>query len=403
MDVGPIFRAMMRNKLGVLLVAVQIAFTMTVMVNAIFIINERSALMARPSGLDEETLFHLRSVGFGSQFDEAATVSEDLDRLRQLPGIANATVINAIPVSGSGSSTGVRAIADPDAPSVNTAIYRVDDQALDTMGLDLVTGEDFDVTDFRVRQPGDRELSVKTIISEALALELFPEQGSGAIGRTIYMDGVNPVQVVGIVKQLQAPWPQSTMVERSMMVPENMIDGYSTYLVRAEPGQLGRMMIETEELLATSSSNRLIMQLQSLAETREESYRVDSAMSTILIVVIVTLLFITSMGIVGLAVFGINRRRKQIGTRRALGATKREITAYFMTENLLITGIGVTVGAILTLGFNVFLVQSFNMSRIDWYYTPIGMLTLIVVGLVSVLGPSRGAAKVPPALATRSV
>jgi len=58
-----------------------------------------------------------------------------------------------------------------------------------------------------------------------------------------------------------------------------------------------------------------------LQETREESYRLDSSMATILLVVIVTLVFITSMGIVGLAVFGINRRRNQIGTRRALGAT----------------------------------------------------------------------------------
>ena len=50
MEIGPIFRAMLRNKLGVCLIALQIAFTMTVVVNAIYIINERSRLMARPSG-----------------------------------------------------------------------------------------------------------------------------------------------------------------------------------------------------------------------------------------------------------------------------------------------------------------------------------------------------------------
>ena len=65
MEIGPILRALTRNKLGVVLIALQIAFTMTVMVNAVFIINERSAAMARPSGLDEPNMFYLSSTVFG--------------------------------------------------------------------------------------------------------------------------------------------------------------------------------------------------------------------------------------------------------------------------------------------------------------------------------------------------
>src|SRR5690606_32351565 len=110
-----------------------------------------------------------------------------------------------------------------------------------------------------------------------------------------------------------------------------------------------------------------------------------------------------AMGIVGLAVFSINRRRKQIGTRRALGATRAEILRYFLLENAMITGLGVIAGAVLTIGFNIFLVQTFNMPRIDWYYTPLGMLALLLVGQLAVIGPSRGAANITPALATRSV
>ena len=86
-----------------------------------------------------------------------------------------------------------------------------------------------------------------------------------------------------------------------------------------------------------------------------------------------------------------------------MGATQREIIRYFVIENLLISSVGVVAGAVLTIGFNIFLVQSFNLPRIDWYYTPLGMLALILVGLLAVLGPSRGAAKVSPALATRTV
>ena len=111
MEIGPILRAMTRNKLGVMLIALQIAFTMTVIINAVFIINERSRLMARPSGLDEANLFFLSSTGFGDDFSEAITVADDLAMLRQTPGIINASVINAVPLTSSGSGTALRLVA----------------------------------------------------------------------------------------------------------------------------------------------------------------------------------------------------------------------------------------------------------------------------------------------------
>lgn len=403
MEIGPIFRAMLRNKLGVCLIALQIAFTMTVVVNAIYIINERSRLMARPSGLDEANLFFFRSAGFQDAFDEESAIVEDRTLLESTPGILSMSVVTSVPLSGSGSSTGVRLVPDSTRPSTGTANYLVDHNAVDTMGLELIAGENFTESDVLTFQPQEQWAGVKTIISEALAKELFPGGAIEAVGESIYLPDNDPVQIIGVVRQLQAPWSESSLVERSMMLPGNTLDGQSLYLVRTEPGQVNSMMLRTEELLAGSNPNRIIMNVQSLEETREESYRIDSSMSRILLVVIVTLVFITSMGIVGLAVFGINRRRKQIGTRRALGATQGEIIRYFVLENLIISAIGVSLGGVLTIGFNVFLVQAFNMPRIDWYYTPLGMLTLVLVGLLAVLGPSRRAALIPPALATRSV
>ncbi|MDH4005456.1 MAG: cell division protein FtsX, partial [Gammaproteobacteria bacterium] len=64
MEIGPIWRSMLRNKGGFILIAVQIAVTMTIMVNAVAIIQERSVDMARPSGLDEANTFALASVSF---------------------------------------------------------------------------------------------------------------------------------------------------------------------------------------------------------------------------------------------------------------------------------------------------------------------------------------------------
>jgi putative ABC transport system permease protein len=70
---------------------------------------------------------------------------------------------------------------------------------------------------------------------------------------------------------------------------------------------------------------------------------------------------------------------------------------------LFISGIGVVIGAVLTIGFSIVLTTNFNMPTMAWYYTPVGMLALIVIGQLAVLGPAAGAARIQPAIATRSV
>lgn len=404
MNTGPIIRALMRNKLGAALIALQIAFTMTVIINAIFIINERNRLIDQPSGMDDSSLFHVTVIGFGDDYDEEIVARDDLETLRRTPGIVNASVVNAIPVSGSGSSTSVRLIPDPTSPGTGTAIYRSDEQILDTMNLDLIAGEGFSETDMRLRYETGATMADKAVVSRALVEELFAtEDVDSVIGETMFVDGDKQLQIVGVVEALQAPWPTSTLVERSTIVPENFIDNFSRYMIRTEPGQLDRMMAEVEELLVANNSDRVIRQIRSMSETRFETYRVDNALTTILWVVVGTLVVINSMGIVGLAVFSINRRRKQIGTRRALGATRMAILRHFLLENFFITTIGVSIGALLTLGLSIVLTTNFNMPTMAWYYTPIGAFLLILVGQLAALGPSAKATRVAPATATRSV
>ena len=118
---------------------------------------------------------------------------------------------------------------------------------------------------------------------------------------------------------------------------------------------------------------------------------------------IVLLVAITALGIVGLASFSVNRRTRQIGTRRALGASKAAILRYFMTENFLISLVGVLIGAGLTVGLNMFMVETFSLTRISWYLVPAAMLILCIVGQIAVFQPARRASAVPPAVATRTV
>ena len=100
MELGPIFRAMLRNKPGFVLIGLQIAFTMAIMTNAIAIIQERSDLMARPSGVDEANVFYLTSLTFDPDVDRRVLIDEDLRALRALPGVVNAISTNSVPLRG---------------------------------------------------------------------------------------------------------------------------------------------------------------------------------------------------------------------------------------------------------------------------------------------------------------
>ena len=403
-EIGPILRAMMRNKVGAILIAIQIAVTMTIIVNSVFIIWERHQQMQRESGTDEANSFYLSSLGFAANFNPKVTIKEDLDLLRNLPGVVAATQINAVPISGSGWSMGLQTEPGAEHDGIGLAVYMVDEHGIDALDVELIAGENFEPSDVRWRESVQPNWPDKTIITQAMAERLFPDDPwQSAVGKTVYINDNEPIIIIGIIDKLQAPWVGWDNVENAMLSPENQNYESVNYYIRTEPGMRDEMMSKIEELLAASADGRIIRNLRTLEENRERSYRGDRAMIKILSTVMVILTVVTALGIVGLASFSVNQRKKQIGTRRALGASQTDILRYFMVENFLISSIGVVLGAALTIGLNIVLVNAFSLDPIEWFYIPVGMLILWLVGQLAVFGPAKKAANIPPAIATRTV
>src|SRR5690606_10800475 len=144
-------------------------------------------------------------------------------------------------------------------------------------------------------------------------------------------------------------------------------------------------------------------QTKTFSELRDEFYQQPRAMAWLLGIVCLALLFVTALGIVGLASFWVQQRTKQIGVRRALGATRGQILRYFQTENFLLATIGIVIGMLLAFAINQMLMSRYALPRLPLSYLPVGALVLWLLGQVAVLGPARRAAAVPPAVATRSV
>lgn len=403
LELGPIFRALLRNKIGALLIAIQIAFTMAIIVNSVFIIYERSQETKRPSGIDEANTFFINSSGFGNNFDKKGTIRQDLDAIRAISGVVDAIQINAIPISGGGWSMGLQTEPGAEHDGVGVAVYMVDEHGINALDVELLAGENFTQNDIRWRGNAESDWPDKIIVTQAMAERLFPDTPyAESIGKTVYINDTEPMLISGIIDKLQAPWVGWRNVENAMLSPEYLERDSVRYLIRTEPGMRDQLMKTVEEYLAKNKS-RVVDNMRSIDYVRERSYRGHTAMIKILTTVIATLTIVTSLGIVGLASFSVNRRKKQIGIRRALGATKIDILRYFMMENFVISSVGVVLGAMLTIGLNMLLVNALSIKPLDWFYIPAGMFLLYLVGQFAVFGPAKKATKIAPATATRTV
>ena len=404
MEIGPIWRALMRNKTAYVLIALQIAVTMAIMVNAVAIIQERSRMMARPSGVDEPNVFHLESVSFSLDFDQAASVAEDLEAIRAMPGVVDAIASNTVPLRNGGWSSGVATEPGEEVDPTGVAMYFTDDHGIDTFGLDLIAGENFAATDIGWYGFSSTRWPPSGILSREAAATLFPDTAvHEVVGKTVYLNNKDAVRIVGIVDRLQAAWKGWDGVERSMLVPAFLEGSGTRYVVRTEPGYRDELMPQVERKLSELNDGRIIRDMMTMDETRQRSYHEDAAMIKLLVFIVSLLTAITALGIVGLASFSVARRTRQIGTRRALGASRPAILRYFMLENFMVSSVGIGGGAILAVAMNIWMVQTFELTPIDWYIIPLAMAVLWLVGQAAVYGPARRASMVPPAVATRSV
>lgn len=405
MDIGPIWRAMMKNKAGFVLIAMQIAVTLTIMVNAFGIIQERAGKIDRDSGIDEANTFAFASVLFNDYEREQrmALIDEDLATIRALPGVRNAVASNSFPLRQGGWSMSLQLEPGAMTPdSVGTAIYFVDEHGVDTFNTAIIDGENFAPNQVSWSDPEDNTWPAYGLITEALGKEMWPEETGSYVGKTVYINDNDPVNVVGVIDKMQAPWPDWSGVERTMLVPQRRASEFVRYIVRAEPGYRNELMPQIEELLSASNNDRIIRDMTTMDEVRKLAYVGDAALIKIMGFIVVLLTIITALGIVGLASFNVSRRTRQIGIRRALGATKPAIVRYFMLENSIVSVIGLVIGGALAIGLNIVMVEAFALEPLAWYVIPVGMVALWLVGQLAVAGPARRASNITPAIATRS-
>lgn len=412
MELRPILSAMRRNKVGAILIGVQMAITLAILCNALFIIEQRVALSKRPTGMDESDVFAIANQWVGNPPDLAAKLRADLAALRSMPGVVDAVASNSFPLHNGGSTEGIKLNPDQKDESALTALYLADEHGLQAFGLKLIAGRNFN-SDEVLDKVGYTDVTPPpaVIITRTLAAKLFPGKdglGQSALGRSVYFEGQpKQVPIVGIVDRLQVPWTEaggwgSKFNDNSTIEPFRFVFAYAYYIVRAQPGRLAAVMKAAEKKLIDVDRARVLRKIETLTEARADAYQDDRGLVIILGVVCAALVAVTAFGIVGLTSYWVAQRRRQIGIRRALGATRNAIIRYFQTENFLIAAAGSLVGIGLAIALNLWMVTAFEMERLHAGYAFIGAILVLLLGQSAVLWPALKAASIPPALATRA-
>jgi putative ABC transport system permease protein len=414
MNIGPILRAMKHNRTRVVLIVLEIAMTLAIVTNCVNVILAERARMSRTSGFDDDNILWMNFRPFTPEFRQPSfldtTIDADVRTISAVPGVKAVANTSFQLWEGGGSSTHVLGVGSK-VEAVNTQIYYATKDIMQTLGSKIVAGRGFRDGDHGVGTAPDPADVI--IISKSLADVLFP--GQNAVGKSI-QESINagapigdPYTIVGVFEEFYNPFGIDTsgptpVETRAMFIPAR-VGSYNrgiSYLIRTEPGAVASVIPEIEKRLSAANGGR-VFDFMTTQQKKTRWFSSGKIIVTTMTCIIVALIAVTALGLLGLTSLAVAERTKQIGTRRALGATRRDILGYFLIENWLVTTAGLLLGVVGAYALNFLLVSQVSDVKMQWQLIVGGMLLLWINGLISTLPPAMRAMAVSPSIATRSV
>jgi len=403
-----VFSSLWQSPIGPLLLAAQVALSMVILANVAYVVSIRLEHTSRPTGLDLENIFWISSEGHGPSYSQQTTVHFDLEYLNLLPGVLAACAASSIPQTFDAQETTVS--GDPEFKERrDVLLYQMTGRAVDTLGLRLIQGRGY-LKDTVAPAPSSADAAgtlfgQEVVVTAALAEKLFGSS-EAAIGKSLHfsMAKGRSAAIVGVVERMQAaPFflPGTNFVNEIVLVPAVPAGPRALYLVRTKPGFRERVMNQVVKEFEPLQQDRYVNAVRSLADTASEARASDRATAVVLAILASFVLAVTMLGLFGFAAFAVTSRTKEIGTRRAIGATRTDILKQFLLENWLITTAGGIVGSVMTLAFALQLSLLLELPRLPFVFL-VGTMALVwTAGLLAALLPALRGASVPPAVATR--
>ncbi|KRA32921.1 ABC transporter [Rhodanobacter sp. Root627] len=407
-----------RHSLMPALVVLQVALACAILCNVLFLVQQKLAPLLAPSGVAADQLILIDQMESEHHPWTATEVRHAELTLRGTPGVRGASAAFGLPMV----PTALMDMALQGANGVKLGVNGyVGDGLVKTLGLQLVAGRDFlpdEYHDFGVGGDGSAKWEPVApqpiIITRALADQLFDD--GHALGKVLLDPGYleshgHGYRVVGIVQHLlrnQLQLATDGRADNTVLLARR-IGSTSTlnFAVRVDPSKHDAVLKQVATAIQREFGARMkegaTARVSFYSERRAQAFQSRRAALWLFAGVTLAVVIVTVIGIMGLTGFWVQKRTRQIGIRRALGARKADILRYFLVENLLIVGVGIAIGMLLASLGNRLLMRHYELAHLPWTYLPWGALMMVVLSQLAVLGPALRASAVPPVVATRSV
>jgi len=321
----------------------------------------------------------------GNQAQDPLTVDDMTAAQEEVPGIVAATPVaslsDRIPI-GNGKERDILILGVyPD--------YKV------VRNLVVVSGRFFDAQD-------EQAHNKVGVITEKMAIALYGSVDD-AIGRVIKVSGL-PFTVIGTFKERVDTFGQSEVVDNTMAIPYT-VSRYFTdtptvkqiYFSVADPAMVVSATEQVKRVIQSRHRAESVYNVQNLTQLVTVAERAANALTIVLLLVAAVTLLVSGIGIMNIMLATVSSRIREIGIRKAMGATNREILFQFMSEAILISLIGGIIGIVIGLAL------PFSIRFLTEYRVPISGLSAIVAIIVStIVGvifgtvPATRAAKLDP-------
>lgn len=395
---------------GKLLVAVQVAVTLAVVSNGVFVAVHKHQLARRPSGADEASLMAIPVLWPREHADIRARIEQDLALLHSIPGVLGASA-GGIPLVPTFFGGELKTREDGPAYPVGV-IKQADELALDVWGMRITRGRWFRREEIGVSGGGASERPANVVvITQALSRRLFGDEDP--LGRLLYFRGIDiPLTVVGEVERFLGMYSDDG--ETTVFLPGIAArNGMVTYALRVEPERQEEAGALVVAKLREADPDRGVGDvplgiLEGLPEAvpfrklRDAFTRSDRSLAALLLATCALLLLVTALGVIGVTASRVIQRRNDIGIRRAIGARRWHILAQVQYENLLVVMAGVLPGVVGALLLNQWLAREYAMRLLDPRGLAGGAALVILLGQLASFWPALRASMVPPAAAARA-
>ncbi|HUB91222.1 MAG TPA: FtsX-like permease family protein [Dyella sp.] len=399
MDIRPIFVSLYKHLTPALLIVMEIALSYAVLCNALFMINGRVAAMHVQNAIGESAISVITMQGL-----DAAQLRADIPRnlvaLQGIAGVSAAAVTTSVPLDGQVAMMAFTA-RPAEKNSVNSSEYFLGEGGEKALGLRLLQGRFFNESEYASSGRQDfLSTGHVVLITQSDAQRLWP--GESPLGKLLYSDSSNWT-VVGVVADVLGQDPAVSGENgrySSAFFPLQTDDALNDYVIYSAPAERARIVREALRVIGKLEPTAII-DGKPYEEIRSDYFATSRSMVWILALVCAVMLAVNAFGVIGLTSFWVAQRYRQIGIRRAVGASRRHIFMYFQTENLLLSGMGAVLGMTLAYGINIYLMHHYEVERMPWYYLLLGMIALLLLGQLAVLGPTLRASLIPPLAAMR--